>query len=244
MARADARRNDELRPVEFVRGYIPHAEGSCLVKMGNTWVVCTATVEDRVPQWLKGCGKGWVTAEYAMLPRATTVRTNREASQGRVGGRTHEIQRLIGRSLRSVVDMSLFPEKTVWLDCDVIRADGGTRMAAVNGAFIALYDALAYMRDSKIVPEMPLDAFVAGISVGIVDGEVLTDLSYGEDSTAQVDLNLVMTDGGKIIELQGTAEKEPFSKDELDAMLGAAEKGIGSIIAAQKENIFKGLTGG
>ncbi|MCL4499006.1 MAG: ribonuclease PH [Chloroflexi bacterium] len=244
MSRPDGRKNDELRPLEFVRGYLPHAEGSCLVKMGNTWVVCTATVEDRVPAWLKGSGRGWITAEYAMLPRATETRTSREASQGRVGGRTHEIQRIIGRSLRSVVDRTLFPDKTVWLDCDVIRADGGTRMAAVNGAFIALYDALAGLRDKKVVSEMPLGAFLAGVSVGIIDGEILTDLAYREDSAAQVDLNLVMTDAGRIIEVQGTAERQPFTKAELDLMLAAAEAGIEQVIAVQRTALYERLSGG
>ncbi|MCL5292003.1 MAG: ribonuclease PH [Actinobacteria bacterium] len=241
MARADGRRNDEIRPLEFLRGYIPHAEGSCFVKMGNTWVICTATVEEKVPGWLKGCGRGWITAEYSMLPRATGTRTLREASMGRVGGRTHEIQRIIGRSLRSVINMSLLPEITIRLDCDVIRADGSTRVAAVNGAFIALYEALAGLRDERKISEMPLDAFVAGISVGIVEGKLLTDLTYDEDSRAQVDLNLVMTDSGNIVEVQGTAEQKPFTRSELDSMLSAAEAGIARIISAQRASLFEGL---
>lgn len=244
MARADGRRNDEIRPLEFLRGYIPHAEGSCFVKMGNTWVICTATVEEKVPGWLKGCGRGWITAEYSMLPRATGTRTLREASMGRVGGRTHEIQRIIGRSLRSVINMSLLPEITIRLDCDVIRADGSTRVAAVNGAFIALYEALAGLRDERKISEMPLDAFVAGISVGIVEGKLLTDLTYDEDSRAQVDLNLVMTDSGNIVEVQGTAEQKPFTRSELDSMLSAAEAGIARIISAQRASLFEGLAGG
>lgn len=243
MPRHDGRKSDELRSIEITRGYIPHAEGSCLIKMGNTWVVCTASVEDKVPQWRKGSGAGWVTAEYAMLPRATLSRKPREASQGRIGGRTHEIQRIIGRALRSVVDMSLFPEKTIWLDCDVIQADGGTRMAAINGALIALYDALVHMRNIRAVSELPLSSFIAGVSVGIVDGEVLLDLDYQEDCRAQVDLNLVMTENGRVVEIQGTAEGQPFDREELDSMLATASAGIEQIVAAQRAALIGGSTG-
>lgn len=243
MARADGRRNDELRPLEFVRGFLPHAEGSCYIKMGRTWVACTATVEEKVPAWLKGSGRGWITAEYSMLPRATELRSVRESTQGRVGGRTHEIQRLIGRALRSVVDLSALPELTIILDCDVIRADGGTRVASINGAFIALYDALVWLKDRERISEVPLDSFVAGVSVGIVDGELLTDLTYAEDSRAQVDLNLVMTDKSGIVEVQATAEQHPFARDDLDSMVAAAEKGVAKIIAAQEGVLFGGISG-
>ena len=243
MARADGRRNDELRPLEFVRGFLPHAEGSCYIKMGRTWVACTATVEEKVPAWLKGSGRGWITAEYSMLPRATELRSVRESTQGRVGGRTHEIQRLIGRALRSVVDLSALPELTIILDCDVIRADGGTRVASINGAFIALYDALVWLKDRERISEVPLDSFVAGVSVGIVDGELLTDLTYAEDSRAQVDLNLVMTDKSGIVEVQATAEQHPFARDDLDSMVAAAEKGVAKIIAAQQGVLFGGISG-
>ncbi len=241
--RADGRRNDELRPMEFVRGYLPHAEGSCFIKMGNTWVVCTATVEEKVPSWLKGSGRGWVTAEYSMLPRATELRSTRESAQGRIGGRTHEIQRLIGRAMRSVVDLSTLPELTIILDCDVVRADGGTRVASINGAFIALYDALVWLRDKGRLSELPLDSFVAGVSAGMVDGEVLTDLTYAEDSRAQVDLNLVMTDKGGIVEVQATAEQHPIGREDLDRMVTAAASGIAEIIAAQRAVLFGGAPG-
>lgn len=243
MARADGRRSDELRPLEFVRGFLPHAEGSCYIKMGRTWVACTATVEEKMPAWLKGSGRGWITAEYSMLPRATELRSVRESTQGRVGGRTHEIQRLIGRALRSVVDLSALPELTIILDCDVIRADGGTRVASINGAFIALYDALVWLKDRERINEVPLDSFVAGVSVGIVDGELLTDLTYAEDSRAQVDLNLVMTDKGGIVEVQATAEQHPFAREDLDSMVAAAEKGVAKIIAAQQGVLFGGISG-
>lgn len=242
--RAEGRKSHEIRALEFIRGYLPQAEGSCFVKMGDTWVVCTASVEERIPAWLKGSGHGWITAEYSMLPRSTGTRSQREASAGRIGGRTHEIQRIIGRSLRAVVDVSSLPELTITLDCDVVRADGGTRMAAVNGAFIALYDALAWLKDKNRLEEMPLSAFVAGVSVGVVGGEVLVDLDYSEDCGAEVDLNLVMTDAGGIIELQGTAEKEPFSRDLLDNMLNLGESAIEKIIEMQRSVIYKGLAGG
>lgn len=233
MMRTD-RRIDELRPIKITRDYIPNAEGSCLYEQGNTRVVCTASIEPRVPQFLRDTGRGWVTAEYAMIPRATTQRTSRESSLGRVGGRTHEIQRLIGRSLRSVVDMKALGEITVWMDCDVITADAGTRTASISGAFIALYDALSMWKQKKGLSKMPIAEFVAAVSVGIVDGSNRLDLDFSEDSAAQVDMNVVMTESGRIVEIQGTAEQHPFTREELDKLYDLAHKGIADIIQEQK----------
>ncbi len=235
MKRRDGRAPDALRNTVITRDYIPHAEGSVLIEMGDTRVVCTATLENKVPRFLQGSGKGWVTAEYGMLPRSTPIRMMREASGGKQGGRTLEIQRLIGRSLRAVSNTELMGEQTIWIDCDVIQADGGTRTASITGSFIALYDAFRKMVDKRRLKEMPLADFVAAISVGIVDGVPLLDLDFAEDSGADVDMNVIMTGTGKIIEVQGTAEKTPFSRDELDAMLALATKGIEELVALQRK---------
>jgi len=211
-----------------------HAEGSVLIQAGNTKVICTASVEDRVPPFLRNTGKGWVTAEYGMLPRATSTRMQREASAGKVGGRTQEIQRLIGRSLRSVTRLTSLGERTIWLDCDVIQADGGTRTASITGAFVALALALEKLRDQKVLRDIPLTDYVAAISVGIVDNEPLLDLAYEDDSRAEVDMNVVKTGDGRFIEVQGTAEAMPFGRDSLDALLDLADHGIKQLIEKQK----------
>lgn len=234
MTRADGRKPDELRKISIVRDYLPSAEGSVFLELGNTKVICTASVEQKVPMFLRGSEQGWVTAEYAMIPRATATRTVREATQGRVGGRTHEIQRLIGRSLRAITDLKALGEQTIWIDCDVIQADGGTRTAAITGAFIALFDALQHLIKEGKLKEMPLNEFVAATSVGIVNSQPYLDLNFEEDVAAQVDMNIVMTDSGKIIEVQGTAEKRPFTKDELEKLLNLAYKGIQQLIDEQK----------
>ncbi|NMB00685.1 MAG: ribonuclease PH [Firmicutes bacterium] len=225
--RADGRRADELRPVQITRDINMHAEGSVLMEIGNTRVICTATVEDRVPPFLRGQGEGWITAEYSMLPRATSVRNPRESSRGKVGGRTHEIQRLIGRSLRSVVDLKALGERTIWLDCDVIQADGGTRTASITGAFIALSDALR-----KI--DLGVTEYLAAVSVGILNGEPILDLDYAEDFAAEVDFNVVMTQSGRIVEVQGTAEGQPFTRLEMERLMDLAEKGIQELMEAQQ----------
>ncbi len=231
--RIDGRKADELRRITITRNYLKTAEGSVLIQVGDTWVVCTATVESSVPPFLKGKGKGWVTAEYAMLPRSSGQRIQRE--RGKVGGRTHEIQRLIGRSLRSVVDMTLLGERSILIDCDVLQADGGTRTAAITGAYIALVDALRRMRDQGMITAVPVKDHLAAVSVGIVDSRPLLDLCYREDSSAGVDMNLVMTGTGGIVELQGTAEGEPFAKKDLERMMALGEKGIRALIRMQKE---------
>ncbi len=233
--RPDGRKNDELRDVKVKRDFIKTAEGSVLIEMGNTRVICTASIEDKVPPFLRDQKKGWITAEYGMLPRATNTRTMRESTSGRVGGRTHEIQRLIGRSLRSVVDLSLLGERTVWIDCDVIQADGGTRTASITGAFIALSDAIYHAQRNGLIDRNPIRDYLAAISVGIVNGEPRLDLCYAEDSIADVDMNIVMTGSGKIVEIQGTAESEPFSKDALNNLVALAEKGIEYLVKLQRE---------
>ncbi len=230
--RVDGRRSDEMRPVKVTRNYLKHAEGSVLIEVGDTKVICSATVEDKVPPFLRGTGQGWVTSEYAMLPRSTQVRNVRESSRGKVGGRTHEIQRLIGRALRSVVDLTALGEKTIWIDCDVIQADGGTRTASITGAFIALVDAL-----TRLQVQTPLKDFVAATSVGIINGVPMLDLCYAEDSHADVDMNIVMTGRGKFVEVQGTAEAEPFTKDQMEVLFGLAQQGISRLIAIQKETL-------
>lgn len=235
MGRYDSRSVDAIRPVKITRNYIKYAEGAVLIELGDTKVICTATVEDKVPPFLKGEEKGWITAEYSMLPRSTQERTIREAARGRVGGRTHEIQRLIGRSLRSIVDLKALGERTIWLDCDVIQADGGTRTASITGSFVALADALESLREAEMISSLPLVDYLAAISVGKVDDEVYLDLCYEEDCRAQVDMNVVMTGSGKIVEIQGTAEEYPFTRVELDRMLEYADKGIGELISLQKE---------
>ncbi len=233
--RKDGRKADELRPISFERSFLKYAEGSVLVKFGDTHVICTASVEESVPQFLRGSGQGWVTAEYAMLPRATQTRTSRESVGKKPSGRSMEIQRLIGRSLRSIMDMSLLGERTVWIDCDVIQADGGTRTACITGGCIALYDALKTLQGYGVIGKFPMVSMVAAISVGIVGGEILLDLNYEEDSSAEVDLNLVMTDQDTLVEIQGTAEGVPFSRDRLNAMITMAEKGIRELLSLQKK---------
>jgi ribonuclease PH len=234
MIRSDGRRPDELRPVQIEPNYLKYAEGSVLISVGHTRVLCAASIEEKVPQWMKGRGTGWVTAEYAMLPRATQERTQREASKGRLGGRTHEIQRIIGRALRAVTDMAKLGERTIWLDCDVLQADGGTRTAAVTGAWVALALALLHSFDPKDARKWPLAGQIAATSVGIVAGMPLLDLAYDEDSRAEVDMNVFMTDAGKFTELQGTAEATPFSRSELDSLLSLAESGIRQLLGAQR----------
>jgi len=238
MMRSDGRRPGDLRPVRIEPDYLKYAEGSCLITVGNTRVLCAATIEEKVPPWMKGRGTGWVTAEYAMLPRATQERTQREASKGRLGGRTHEIQRVIGRALRAVTDMTKMGERTVWLDCDVLQADGGTRTAAVTGAWVALALALRHTFNPSDARRWPLVGQIAATSVGIVGGHALLDLAYDEDSRAEVDMNVFMTDQGTFTELQGTAEATPFSRSDLDALLALAEAGIRELLAAQR-SIFE-----
>jgi len=232
--RSYGRAAGELRPVRIERGYARHAEGSALIEFGATRVLCTASVEERVPAFLKGKGQGWLTAEYGMLPRSTSTRTEREAARGRQGGRTLEIQRLIGRSLRAVVDLSRLGERTLQIDCDVLQADGGTRTAAITGAFVATYDALRWLRARRQIEELPVREFVAAVSVGMHGGRVLVDLDYAEDSTCATDMNVVMTGGGGFVEVQGTAEGAPFSQRELDAMLAAARSAIGLLLQQQR----------
>jgi ribonuclease PH len=229
----------ELRPISFTRSYTRHAEGSVLACFGDTKVLCTASVEERVPGFLKGQGKGWVTAEYGMLPRATHTRSDREAARGKQGGRTHEIQRLIGRSLRSVMDMEALGERTLTMDCDVLQADGGTRTAAITGAYVALKDAVAKLRKQGLLKTDPVHGAVAAVSVGIVGGQPVLDLEYSEDSQAETDMNVVMNDAGAFIEVQGTAEGHAFHRHELDAMLKLAEQGIKELMQKQREALGK-----
>jgi ribonuclease PH len=233
-ARRDGRAPDQLRPVKIDMGVNVHAEGSCLIEMGRTRVWITASVEDRVPMHRRGSGQGWITAEYSMLPRATHDRGAREAIQGRLGGRTHEIQRLIGRSLRAGVDMGRIGERTITLDCDVLQADGGTRTASITGAFTALYMALKRMKDVRMISELPVRQHLAAVSCGVVDGTPVLDLDYTEDFQASTDLNCVMTEDGRLVELQATAEGAPYTRAELDSMLALAFKGIKELILAQK----------
>jgi len=230
--RIDGRKADELRKLKITRNYLKTAEGSVLIEFGDTRVLCAATIENSVPPFLRGKGTGWVTAEYAMLPRSSAQRISRERSK--VGGRTHEIQRLIGRSLRSVVDMNALGERTVLIDCDVIQADGGTRTASITGAYIALVDGLRRAQKQGVIKDLPVIGYVAAISVGIVKGQAMLDLCYTEDSDAEVDMNIVMTGKGKLVEVQGTAEGEPFSKAELAKLIALGEKGIKFLIKKQK----------
>ena len=232
--RSDSRRADALRPVTITRHYTRHAEGSVLVEFGHTKVLCTASVEEKVPPHKRGSGEGWVTAEYGMLPRATHTRGDREAARGKQSGRTQEIQRLIGRSLRCVFDLKALGERTISLDCDVIQADGGTRTAAITGAFVAAHDAVSWLQAQSKLAASPIREFVAAISVGIVEGTPLLDLEYTEDSACDTDMNVVMTAAGGYVELQGTAEGVAFSRAEMDALLGLADKGIRELIAAQR----------
>jgi ribonuclease PH len=232
--RPDGRQPNQMRPVTITRDFLRHAEGSVLIEVGDTKVVCTASVEDRVPPFLRDTGQGWVTAEYGMLPRSTKTRTSRETSTGKPSGRTFEIQRLVGRCLRGVANLAALGPRTIWIDCDVIQADGGTRTAAITGAYVALSDALHYLRKNGQIATLPLKDFVAATSVGVVEGQVVLDLCYAEDSMADVDMNVIMTGGGKYIEVQGTAEDAPFDRGQLDAMLGMASTGIQELIATQR----------
>ncbi|MFX3624009.1 MAG: ribonuclease PH [Ectobacillus sp.] len=234
--RADGRQKDELRQVHIQTNYLKHPEGSVLIEVGDTKVICTASIDDRVPPFMRGEGKGWITAEYAMLPRATEQRTIRESSKGKVSGRTMEIQRLIGRALRAVVDLEALGEKTVWIDCDVIQADGGTRTASITGAYVAMVLAFQSLVEKGKLPSIPVKDYLAAISVGIVEeAGVVLDLNYGEDSKAEVDMNVVMTGKGQFVELQGTGEEATFSKEQLQELLAAAEQGILKLIEMQKE---------
>ncbi len=236
MPRTDGRANDELRPVHMTVDYLRHAEGSVLVEFGDTRVLCVATIEEGVPPWLTGRGQGWITAEYSMLPRSGAQRSRRESVAGKIGGRTHEIQRLIGRSLRAAVDMRALGEYTITLDCDVIQADGGTRTASITGAWVALKRASQRLKERGVLRVDPVKTGVAAVSVGIVGKELLLDLNYGEDSSAEVDSNVVMTDKGEFIEVQGTAEGKAFTRAQLDELLGLAEGGIKQLIALQHEH--------
>jgi ribonuclease PH len=235
MQRVDGRQPENLRPVRITRNYTKHAEGSVLIEVGDTKVICTATVEERPPLFLKGAGKGWVTAEYGMLPRATGVRMQREAARGKVGGRTFEIQRLIGRSLRAVVDLAALGERTIWLDCDVIQADGGTRTASITGAFVAMADAMNKLREQGAISRIPITDFIAATSVGRLAGEIILDLCYEEDSAAAVDMNIVMTGAGRFVEIQGTGEEATFTRQEMNSMINLAAQGISDLITYQKE---------
>jgi len=244
MPRVDGREPDELRPVTIIRDYTKYAEGSALVMFGDTMVICTASVDEKQPRFMEEqliTSKGWVTAEYSMLPRSTSTRMIREAARGKLGGRTQEIQRLIGRSFRAVVDLKALGERTIFIDCDVIQADGGTRTAAITGGFIALSDACTRLCDEGLINSIPTTDFVAAVSVGIVKGEPILDLCYQEDSKADVDMNVVMTGKGKFVEIQGTAEENPFSKEEVDTMLSFASKGISQLIALQQKLLLENL---
>jgi len=235
LVRSGGRSISEQRPVKIIPGYVPDAEGSALIETGNTRVMCAATVERRVPPWMRGKATGWVTAEYSMLPRSTTERVRRE--RGTIGGRTQEIQRLIGRALRAVTDLPALGEISILLDCDVLRADGGTRTASITGAYVALHQALAGLVEAGTLKAIPLKDQIAAISVGIVDGSAVLDLDYNEDSAADVDMNVVMTGSGEFVELQGTGEEATFDRDQLDQMLGLADSGIKNLLAAQREAI-------
>jgi len=237
MARVDGRAQDQLRPVTMTPGFMPNAEGSCLIEMGDTKVICTATIEDSVPRWMSNKGRGWVTAEYSMLPRSTSERVRREVSSGRPSGRTQEIQRLIGRSLRAVTDLEALGERSVVVDCDVLQADGGTRTASITGAFVALSFAFEQLEEAGAVASVPLIDSVSAISVGIVDGIPCLDLNYLEDVRAGVDMNVVMTGAGKLVEVQGTAEHGTFDRDELNLLLDLATKGIGELTGEQEKTL-------
>ena len=233
--RPSGRNPEELRAVRIARGYTRHAEGSVLVEFGDTKVLCTASVEEKVPGFLRGQGRGWLTAEYGMLPRATNTRSDREAARGRQSGRTQEIQRLIGRSLRAVADLSLLGERTIHIDCDVIQADGGTRTASITGAYVALHDAITLLLQRDLIASSPLRDFVAAVSVGVYQGRAVLDLDYAEDSACDTDMNVVMTGAGGFVEIQGTAEGAPFSREEMDALLLLARSGIAQLVARQKQ---------
>ncbi len=233
--RTDGRKPRQLRPLTITAGYLKTADGSVLIEVGDTKVICTAKLEERVPQFLRNSGKGWITAEYGMLPGSSQVRIGREASRGKVGGRTHEIQRLVGRSLRAIADLKRLGEKTIWVDCDVIQADGGTRTASITGAYVALREAVAAWLTKGILVADPIKDSVAAVSVGIIDGKVLLDLSYEEDSRADVDMNFVMTGSGKFVEVQGTAESAPFTGKQMERMTEIAQEGVRELLKAQKK---------
>lgn len=237
MDRIDGREREQLRPVKITRNYLKHAEGSVLIEMGDTKVICTASVEEKVPPFLKGLGKGWITGEYGMLPRSTEVRKIRDSTRGKIDGRTMEIQRLIGRALRSVVNLEELGENTIFIDCDVIQADGGTRTASITGSFVALVDAINKMMAEGKIKKMPIQNYVAAVSVGIKDGEIILDLNYAEDSTCQVDMNIVMTEKGDLVEIQGTGEEKPFTRQEMEEMIRIGEKGVMELIDIQKESL-------
>ncbi|MBU4457390.1 MAG: ribonuclease PH [Candidatus Omnitrophica bacterium] len=233
--RNDGRKLGQMRKVKIKRGVMKFAEGSCMIEVGNTKVICTASVEEKVPHFLRNTGSGWVTAEYGMLPRSCSTRMRRESSAGKLSGRTQEIQRLIGRSLRSVVELEKLGERTIWIDCDVVQADGGTRTASITGSFIALMDAISFLKKQNILEDVPVKDYIGAVSVGIVDGELCLDLDYGEDSKAEVDMNIIMTGSGMLIEVQGTAEKKPFSKKELDKLISLAQEGIRELVNIQRK---------
>ncbi len=235
--RIDGRSFDQMRKVKIKRNVLKFAEGSCMIEMGSTKVICSASVEDKVPPFLRNTGSGWITAEYGMLPRSCKSRIDREASRGKQSGRTQEIQRLIGRSMRSISELKKLGERTIWIDCDVIQGDGGTRTASITGSFIALSDALMKLKNGKIINSIPLTDYVAAISVGIVNGEKCLDLNYEEDSGAEVDMNIIMTGSGKMVEVQGTAEKKPFSTKDLNDLISLAKNGIDDLIGLQKKLI-------
>ena len=239
MKRSDERPLDALRPVKITRHYLKHPEGSVLIEMGDTKVICTASLEEKVPPFLRNTGKGWVTAEYSMIPRSTHTRTTRDSTVGRASGRSFEIQRLIGRSLRSVTNLHGFGEKTIWIDCDVIQADGGTRTASITGAYVALVDAFQRMIKMGFIQEVPVHDSVAAISVGKIDERIMLDLNYEEDSRAQVDMNIVMTGSGKFVEIQGTGEEFVFTKEDVDEMMKLAQKGIKELTKIQKKSLEK-----
>ncbi|OGW71950.1 MAG: ribonuclease PH [Omnitrophica bacterium GWA2_41_15] len=235
--RSDGRQLDQMRKVKIKRNVLKFAEGSCMIEMGNTKVICSASVEDKAPPFLRNTGSGWITAEYGMLPRSCKSRIDREASRGKQSGRTQEIQRLIGRSMRSISELKKIGERTIWIDCDVIQGDGGTRTASITGSFIALVDALMKLKNEKVITSIPLTDYVAAISVGIVNGEKCLDLNYEEDSGAEVDMNIIMTGSGKMVEVQGTAEKKPFSAKDLNDLISLAKNGIDDLIGLQKKLI-------
>jgi len=235
--RIDGRKYDQIRPIKITRDYTKYAEGSVLIETGDTKIICTASIEDKVPPFLKGKGEGWITCEYNMLPRATQFRKIRDITKGKIDGRTMEIQRIIGRALRSIVDLKAMGEKTIWIDCDVIQADGGTRTASISGAFVALVDAVNKLHKHTPFTIYPIRDFVSAISVGIVNNMRMVDLCYLEDSKAQVDMNIVMTDSGEFVEIQGTGEQNPFTRDDLQELLHLSEKGIKNVIRAQKESL-------
>ena len=239
--RIGGRKPDEIREIKVNRRYISHAEGSVFIEAGNTRIICTASVEEKIPPFLKGKGMGWITAEYDMIPKSAPVRIIRPQVSGKIGGRTHEIQRLIGRSLRCAVDLKKLGERTIWLDCDVVEADGGTRTTSITGAFIAMFDCLHSLVDQKVIQEIPIENFVAAVSLGIVNGEILVDLDFAEDSSAQVDMNVVMDSSGRFIEIQSSAEEYPFYREEFDKMMDTASKAIGQILAYQKKILSQSI---